>query len=85
MDDVWILGVAHQKLYVYHMRPRVLYPTPNCALLAQLLLFLRGMTSMPAARQRRAARGRSRGEDITLKTARAENRKEQADLSLAKP
>ena len=25
MDDVWILGVAHQELYVYHMRPRVLY------------------------------------------------------------
>ena len=48
MDDVWILGVAHQKLYVYHMRPRVLYPTPNCALLAQLLLFWAGMTSMPA-------------------------------------
>ena len=28
MDDVWILGVAHQELYVYHMRPRVLYPMP---------------------------------------------------------
>ena len=58
---------------------------PNSALLAQLLLFWAGMTSMPAREAAACGERKIAGRGKALKTAGAEDRKEQEDLALRQP